>query len=655
MPPNVAGAPAVEDASAGSMNGDASPVSPTQNGSGGKRIGFSTLAVGALGVVFGDIGASPLYAMREALRHARSGLRLDDSVLGVSSLVLWALILIVTLKYVVFLMRANNKGEGGTLALMALAQRAMGRRSVLVFLIGAVGASLFYGDGLIMPAISVLSAVEGLKAAPHLGHMMTPYVLPAAAVILVGLFLVQSMGTSRVAALFGPITAVWFLTLGGLGILHLSQDWTVLRAISPYYAVHFLVENGFLGFVILGSVFLAVTGAETLYADMGHFGRDPIRFAWLVLVFPCLALNYLGQAALVMSHPAARSDPFWRMVPTLAYWPVLVLATTATVIASQAVITGAFSMTQQAVQLGLFPRIDIRRTSATQAGQIFVPSVNTLLMLGVLLLLFVFETSSHLASAYGFAVSGAMLVDTLLAAIVIPRLWKWNAWQTAALVVPLGVMDLTFVSSNLVKIPDGAWLPLALGAALVIVMWSWTRGAEILAVKARRESVSLAELAVILSARPLPRAKGTAVFLTSEPDAAPVALMHNIKHNRVLHQRNIILTVRTADVPRVPECDRFEIETVDDDFTKLVLNYGFMESPNVPKALSLCRKAGLKFDLMSTSFFLGRRLIVASAQSDMPLWQDKLFIFLMKNAANPTDFFKIPPGRVVELGAQVTV
>ena len=633
----------------------AAPAKVPEHGHNPKGLGFAALALGAVGVVFGDIGTSPLYAMREALRHARSGLALEDSVLGVASLVLWALALIVTLKYVVFLMRADNKGEGGTLALMALAQRAMGRRAVAVFFIGIVGASLFYGDGIITPAISVLSALEGLKDAPDIGRSMGPYVLPLAAGVLVLLFMAQAAGTGKVAKLFGPITLVWFATIGALGLYHLVDDPSVMRAINPYYGLRFLLENGFLGFVILGSVFLAVTGAEALYADMGHFGRDPIRAAWLFLVFPCLALNYLGQAALVLHHPAARNNPFWRMVPDFAYWPVLALATAATIIASQAVITGAFSMTQQAVQLGLLPRLDIRKTSETQAGQIFVPSVNTLLMVGVLVLLFVFETSARLASAYGIAVTGSMFVDTLLAAVVIPRLWKWNAWQTAALVVPLGMVDLTFISSNLLKIPDGAWLPLVLGGALVVVMWTWTRGAGILTDKARRESVPLTELSAMLRARPPYRAPGVAIFLTSEPSLAPVALMHNLKHNRVLHERNIILTVTTADYPRVAEADRVRIEKIDEDFTKVVVNYGFMESPNVPKALGQSRRQGLKFDIMSTSFFLGRRSVVPSAQSGMPLWQDKLFIFLMKNAANPTDFFKIPPGRVVELGTQVTV
>ena len=399
-----------------------------------------------------------------------------------------------------------------------------------------------------------------------------------------------------------------------------------------------------------------MTGAEALYADMGHFGKTPIRMAWLALVFPCLALNYLGQGALVLHHPGGRHNPFWAMAPGFAYWPILVLATAATVIASQAVITGAFSMTQQAVQLGLFPRMNIRRTSETQAGQIFVPSVNTALMIGVLVLLVaLFQTSSRLASAYGIAVTGAMFVDTLLAYVVVRRKWKWNLPQTACLLIPLALVDTTFISSNLLKIPDGAWMPLALGAGLVVIMWTWTRGAQVLTEKTRRDSIPLADLIEMLRRRPPNRAPGTAIFLTSDPDMAPVALMHNLKHNKVLHEKNIILTVRTAETPRVSDDDRVRIEPINDDFKKVIITYGFMESPNLPKALALCRKLGLKFDIMATSFFLGRRSVVPAAQSGMPLWQDKLFIFLMKNAANPTDFFKIPPGRVVELGTQVTV
>ncbi|WP_310539442.1 potassium transporter Kup [Phenylobacterium sp.] len=616
---------------------------------------FRALALGAIGVVFGDIGTSPLYAMREALHHTKDTVSNELAVLGVVSLVTWALILIVTIKYVVFLMRADNKGEGGTLALMALAQRSLGRRSTAVFFLGAVGAALFYGDGIITPAVSVLSAIEGLKDAPGIGHRMGPFVVPISAAILVALFMVQAKGTTSIARFFGPITAVWFLVLAGLGVYHIADDISVLRALLPHYGVIFLWDNGLLGFIILGSVFLAVTGAEALYADMGHFGKKPIQAAWLILVLPSLLLNYLGQGALVLSNPAARSNPFFEMIPEVIYWPVLLLATAATVIASQAVITGAFSMTQQAVQLGLFPRIDIRRTSETQAGQIYVPQVNTILMIGVLVLLFTFRSSSNLAAAYGIAVTGSMFIDTLLFFVIIKHMWKRPTWQAWLAALGFGALDVTFISSNLLKIPEGAWLPLVLGLVLVVIMWTWTRGAQILTDKTRRDSVPLLELSEILKARAPHRAHGTAIFLTSDPEMAPVALMHNLKHNKVLHEKNIILTVHTAETPRVKEDNRVTIEPINDDFKKVIINYGFMESPNLPKALGLCRKLGLKFDIMATSFFLGRRSVVASAQSGMPLWQDKLFIFLMRNAANPTDFYKIPPGRVVELGTQVTV
>ena len=617
--------------------------------------GFWALAIGSIGVVFGDIGTSPLYAMREALHHARGGGESDLAVLGVVSLAFWALFLVVTLKYAVLLMRADNKGEGGTLALMALAQRALARRSFWVLGLGMVGAALFYGDGIITPAISVLSAVEGLKEAPGLGGLSDMAVVLIAAGILVALFMVQSRGTASMARFFGPLTAIWFLVLGALGLFHLRDDPSILRALSPHYGVTFLIDNGFLGFVILGSVFLTVTGAEALYADMGHFGKKPIRFAWLTFVLPCLVLNYAGQGAMVLAHPETSENPFFRMVPEFAFWPVLILAALATVIASQAVITGCFSVTQQAVQLGLLPRIDIKRTSETVAGQIYVPQVNTFLLIGVLILLFTFRSSTNLAAAYGIAVTGAMFVDTLLFFIIIKHFWKRPAWQAWVAALAFGVLDLVFISSNLLKIKDGAWLPLVLGAFTVLIMWTWARGTEVLAAKTRRDSVPLSDLADILAARAPYRAPGTAIFLTSDLDAAPVALMHNLKHNKVLHEKNIILTLHTAETPRVRDDDRITISAVNDDFKKVIIGYGFMESPNIPKALGLCRKQGLKFDIMATSFFLGRRSVVPSAQSGMPLWQDKLFIFLMRNAANPTDFYKIPPGRVVEMGTQVTV
>jgi KUP system potassium uptake protein len=619
------------------------------------KAGKMGLIIGAIGVVFGDIGTSPLYALREAIDHARGGVGGDLAVVGVVSLAFWALMVVVTFKYVFFLMRADNKGEGGTLALMALAQHAIGRRSALIFVLGICGAALFYGDGIITPAISVLSAIEGVKDAPGIGGSLDPFIVPVAAGILVALFLVQARGTAGLAKFFGPITAVWFLSLGALGLFHIFDDISILRALSPHYGVELLIRDGFLGFVILGSVFLAVTGAEALYADMGHFGKAPIRSGWLYFVLPCLTLNYLGQGALILSDPGASENPFWSMVPQVIYWPMLALATAATVIASQAVITGAFSVTQQAVQLGLLPRIDIKNTSETQAGQIYVPAVNSLLMVGVLVLLVMFQSSHNLTAAYGVAVTGVMLINTLMAWFVITHKWKWPLWAVLGTLIPFGFIDTVFLTSNLLKIPDGAWMPLVLGAALVLLMWTWVRGTQILTVKTRKDSLPLTDLIEMLRARPPHRAPGTAIFLTSDPDIAPVALMHNLKHNKVLHEKNVILTVRTSDRPRVPENQRVTIEPISDDFKKLTISYGFMEQPNVPKALGVCRKQGLKFDIMSTSFFLGRRSVVASATEGMPMWQDKLYIFLMRNAANPTDFFHIPPGRVVELGTQVSV
>ncbi len=639
-------------------SGPTATVTPEAHVPGGQAVahgGFWGLTLGAIGVVFGDIGTSPLYALREAIDHARGGVGGDLAVVGVVSLAFWALMVVVTFKYVFFLMRADNKGEGGTLSLMALAQHAVGRRSAWIFMLGVCGAALFYGDGIITPAISVLSAIEGVQDAPGVGTAMDPFIVPIAAGILIALFMVQSRGTAGLAKLFGPITAVWFLSLGVLGLIHIFDDISILRALSPHYGIQLLIADGFLGFIILGSVFLAVTGAEALYADMGHFGKAPIRAGWLYFVLPCLTLNYLGQGAMILDNPGASENPFWSMVPQAIYWPMLALATAATVIASQAVITGAFSVTQQAVQLGLLPRIDIRNTSETRAGQIFVPAVNSFLMIGVLVLLVVFQSSHNLTAAYGVAVTGTMLVNTLMAYFVITKGWKWPMWAVAGTLIPFALIDSVFLTSNLLKIPDGAWMPLVLGAVLVLIMWTWVRGTQILTAKTRKDSLPLSDLIEMLQARPPHRAPGTAIFLTSDPDVAPVALMHNLKHNKVLHEKNIVLTVRTSERPRVKESDRVRMEPINDDFKRLTVTYGFMETPNVPRALGLCRKQGLKFDIMSTSFFLGRRSLIPSARQGMPLWQDRLFIFLMRNAANPTDFFHIPPGRVVELGAQVAV
>ncbi len=638
---------------AASPTPDGASEQSTSHGSGHGRGPLLALTVGAIGVVFGDIGTSPLYAMRESL--ARTSGAPEMAVLGVLSLIFWALILVVTVKYVIFLMRADNKGEGGTLSLMSLAQRSFGRRSTLIFFLGLCGAALFYADGVLTPAVSVLSAVEGLREAPGLGRILTPFVLPITAGILISLFMVQSRGTAGLAKAFGPITTVWFLILAGLGLMHIVGEPSILRGLSPHYGALFLIDNGFLGFIILGSVFLAVTGAEALYTDMGHFGKAPIRLGWLAVVLPCLMLNYLGQGALALSRPAAVENLFWMMVPQAAYWPILIMATMATIIASQAVITGAFSITQQAVQLGLLPRMNIRRTSETQAGQIFVPSVNMMMLAGVLLLLAMFPTSSQLAGAYGVAVTGAMLVDSLLAFFIVRYMWKRSLLVSVLALIPFLIIDLAFFGSNLLKIPQGAWAPLGIGGAIVMVMWTWTRGTRLLTDKARKDSLPMADLIEMLGARPPYRAPGTAIFLTSDPDVAPVALMHNLKHNKVLHEKNIILTVRTQDRPRVSKEKRIEIELINDDFKRLTINYGFMESPNVPKALGLCRKQGLKFDIMSTSFFLGRRSVAPAPGKNMPHWQDKLYVFLMRNAANPTDFFHIPAGRVVEMGTQVTV
>ena len=643
------------DATTSAAKASEQPNAQTPSPKGHGKATHRALILGAIGVVFGDIGTSPIYALREAIGHAQKGVGGELAIIGVVSLAFWALMIVVTFKYVMFLMRADNKGEGGTLSLMALAQHAVGRRSAWLFILGVCGAALFYSDGVITPAISVLSAVEGLKDAPGLNGELDPFILPISAGILVALFMVQSRGTAGLAKLFGPITAVWFLSLGVLGVTHIFDDLSILRALSPLYGVELLLEDGFLGFVILGSVFLAVTGAEALYADMGHFGKAPIRQGWLFVVLPCLTLNYLGQGAFLLANPGAADNPFWNMVPQMVYWPMLILATAATVIASQAVITGAFSVTQQAVQLGLLPRIDIRNTSETLAGQIYVPAVNSLLMIGVLFLLLTFQSSHNLTAAYGVAVTGTMLVNTLMSFSVVTKKWKWPMWAVLGTLIPFGIIDAVFLTSNLLKIPDGAWMPLVLGGGLVLIMWTWVRGTQILTEKTRKDSLPLNDLIEMLKARPPHRAPGTAIFLTSDADIAPVALMHNLKHNKVLHEKNIILTVHTADRPRVSDEQRVVMEPISDDFKRLTITYGFMETPNVPRALGLCRKQGLKFDIMSTSFFLGRRSVVASARQGMPLWQDKLFIFLMRNAANPTDFFHIPPGRVVELGTQVSV
>jgi len=615
--------------------------------------GFWALTLGSIGVVFGDIGTSPLYAFHEAVRGAAHGEPVTRvMVLGVLSLILWALLIVVTAKYVLLLLRADNNGEGGTLSLMALGQRALGRRSWFLLALGVVGASMFIGDSMITPAISVLSAVEGLKlVTPALDH----YVVPLTVIILVLLFAVQSKGTALVASAFGPVMVIWFTVLAVMGIVHIADDPSVLAAINPYYALQFLLSHGTIGLVTLGAVFLAVTGGEALYADLGHFGRKPIQSAWMFFVLPSLLINYFGQGALVLSDPGAIEHSFYRMVPEHLVLPLVGLATAATVIASQAVITGAYSLVYQAVQLGLLPRFEVRYTSETHAGQIYLPRVNRLLLIGVMLLVLLFHTPSNLASAYGIAVSTTMVADGVMGFVVIWKLWNWRAATAAAVIVPFVVVDISFFSANLLKLLEGAWVPLLFGAAMAGTIWTWRKGTGILLQKTRRIEVPLDDLIRSLEKRPPHIVKGTAVFLTSDPSFVPTALLHNLKHNKVLHEHNVILTIETAHTPRVDLSERFRMEKVSDKFSKVRLRFGFMEQPNVPKALAIARKQGWQFDIMSTSFFVSRRSLKASAQSGMPLWQDHLFIALSRSANDATDYFQIPTGRVVEVGTQVTI
>jgi KUP system potassium uptake protein len=499
-----------------------------------------------------------------------------------------------------------------------------------------------------------MSSVEGLRAVPGVDSFINPFILPISLIILIGLFFVQSRGTARIGALFGPITLVWFLTMAGLGVLHIRDDLGILSALSPLPALAFFVSHAGLSFVVLGAVFLAVTGAEALYADMGHFGRRPISRAWVFIVLPCLTLNYLGQGALALSHPEAIENLFFMLPPDWLKLPVVLLATMATIIASQAVITGAFSITQQAIQLGILPRMEIRRTSETQAGQIFMPQVNWLMLAGVLILAMAFGSSSRLASAYGIAVSGEMLVSTVLVFLAIWRLWKKPVWLAALVCIPFALIEATFFSSNMLKVWSGGFVPILLAIGLVIVMWTWVRGTKLLAETVRRDE-PLAKLFETLSHHPPHRVRGAAIFLTGDPDVVPAALMHNLKHNQVLHEQIIILTVKTINAPRAPDKERVKVEDFMPDVKRVTLTFGFMETPNVVKALTDARKQGLKFDIMKTSFFLSRRTIVPSEKSGMPLWQDHLFIFLARNATNATDFFHIPSGRAVELGNQVMV
>jgi KUP system potassium uptake protein len=614
---------------------------------------LSALTLAAIGVVYGDIGTSPLYTMRVAFgQHGVLPLT-EASVLGVLSLVTWALITIVTLKYVIVILRADNRGEGGILALSTLAQRGLSsRHRRIVLALAMIGAALFYGDGLITPAITVLSAIEGLKVATPL---FEPYVVPFALIILVPLFVMQSRGTGSIGLLFGPAMCLWFIVLGLLGLVQILHAPSILRALDPSYALALFGAHQWLAFVTLGAVFLAVTGAEALYADMGHFGRLPIRIAWFGLVLPGLLLNYFGQGALLLADPSAVANPFYLLAPSWALYPMVVLATWATVIASQAVISGVFSISGQAVQLGYLPRLSVRHTSAQAMGQVYVPAINWLLLAGVVLLVVSFQSASNLAAAYGIAVSAAMAIDAVLAGIVALNGWGWRPALVIAVFGAFLAVDLTFVSANALKMFAGGWFPLVLAAAVFVLMSTWRRGREVMFERLYRDAPRLRAFLTSLSSRPPARVPGTAVFLTANPDAVPRALLHNLKHNKVLHERVVVLKVETEDVPRVPASERLQVERLGANFHRVVVRYGFMERPDVPAALRSCQLGPPEPTLMDISFFLSRETFLPSARPDLPRWREQIFIHMANAALDATRFFRLPADRVVEVGSQVEI
>ena len=614
---------------------------------------FWALTLGCIGVVYGDIGTSPLYAFKEAINAASAQqMGIGEATIGVLSLILWSLTLVVTIKYVLILLFADNKGEGGMFALMSLGQTVAKRSAPLLGVLGVAGASFFYGDAVITPAISVLSAVEGLKLlAPQLEKL----VIPISIVVLAILFWMQSRGTDKVARFFGPVMVAWFIILALGGLLHIADNLRVLQALDPTKGISFVWRHGVIGLRIMGLVFLACTGAEALYADLGHFGRRPIQAAWLWFVMPALLLNYFGQGALVLNDATALENPFYRLYPDWALVPMLVMATFATVIASQAVITGAFSLTRQAIQLGFIPRFEIRHTSESMAGQIYMPRVNWMIFIAVVAAVLMFKTSSNLAGAYGVSVTAAMVIDTMMAFFVVLKYWKWPLWQTVLLIVPLMLVEQAFFSANLLKLFEGGWVPLTIAAGIALLFYTWVRGTGVLTKQSRRNEADLDWLVRKLEAKPPHRVPGTAVFLTGDPYAAPTSLMHNLKHNRVLHERNILLTIKTVDTPRVPRHERVTVEKVSEHFIRIIARYGFMETPSVPKILEHCRRKDVNIDMGATSFFLSRRSLRVTNKSELPRWQERLFIALAGSAEDATTYFQIPTDRVVEVGTQVAV
>ncbi|WP_435202281.1 potassium transporter Kup [Qipengyuania sp. 902] len=633
---------------------------PSTGGHGNGHGGASrtALAVGAIGVVFGDIGTSPLYAFRETFSGS-VGIAIDRMhVLGVVSLIFWSMTVVVAIQYVTILMRADNKGQGGSLALLALISRHIGQTKYawLVVLLGVFATSLFYGDSMITPAISVLSAVEGLTV---VDHRLDPLVIPIALVLLVGLFLLQARGTAKVGALFAPVMIVYFVVIAGLGLNQIVQNPDILWALNPYYAVMFFVTDGVIAFLALGAVVLAVTGAEALYSDMGHFGRGPMRLSWFGFVMPCLLLNYFGQGAMIAGLPPEQAaevvrNPFFLLASEEYRLPLVILATMATFIASQAVISGAFSITHQAMQLGFMPRLSIRHTSETEAGQIYIPVINWALMVAVIVLVLTFQTSSNLAAAYGIAVTGAVTIDTILMGVLFVGVWKWKWWVALPIVVFFLIVDGAYFAANLVKVPDGGWFPLVVGLVAFTLLTTWARGRRLM-----RERMSETALPIEIFAKSAKnsatRVPGTAIFMASQTAGVPSALLHNIKHNKVLHERVIILTVLIADSPYVESDKRCEIHDLGDGFYRAILHYGFMQETNVPEGLTEMERCGGKFDMMHTSFFLSRQTLLASDKPGMPIWREKIFAWMLRNAATAMDFFRLPTNRVVELGSQVEI
>lgn len=640
---------------------DSIPASADQHDAHGRDTALAKLVVGAIGIVFGDIGTSPLYAFREtfsATHHPEYRLPLDElHILGVISLMFWSMLLIVTLKYVTVIMRADNKGEGGSLALLALINRASGQKrwTAGIVILGVFATSLFYGDSMITPAVSVLSAVEGIAVA---APAFSDWILPISIGLLVGLFSIQRSGTARVGALFGPIMLTYFAAIATLGVLSAIRTPEILWAFSPHYAVRFFLVDGFAAFLALGSVVLAVTGAEALYADMGHFGRKPIRISWLWFVLPALMLNYLGQGALLMRDASALQNPFYMLAPEWLRLPLVGLATMAAIIASQAVITGAFSVTQQGIQLGFIPRLRIAHTSAATAGQIYIPLINWALLVAIILLVLTFQTSSNLTAAYGIAVTGAMLIDNCLLAVVLFALWKWKKRYAIPFLALFFIVDLAYFTANLTKVPDGGWFPLLAGIAIFTLLTTWAKGRRLM-VERMRESAMPIKVFIQSAAGSAARVPGTAVFMTSTPEGVPHALLHNLKHNKVLHERVILLTVKIADQPYVADSERAKVDDLGQGFHRMLLFYGFMQEADVPGALKeigACGgKCGGAFNMMDTSFFLSRQTLLPSDRPGMRIWREKLFAWMLRNAESAMEFFRLPTNRVVELGSQVEI